>query len=31
MLPYTDKLNVYHGTNLFSAKIVKYKGIMLNA
>ncbi|MFC4025563.1 DUF3990 domain-containing protein [Oceanobacillus longus] len=31
MLPNTSKLTVYHGTNLFSAKVIKYNGIMLNA
>src|SRR5699024_5353927 len=31
MLPNTNNYTVYHGTNLFSAKVIQYNGVMLNA
>jgi hypothetical protein len=31
MLPFSNIDTVYHGTNLFSAKVILYNGIMLNA
>ena len=31
MFTNTNNYTVYHGTNLFSAKVIQYNGVMLNA